>query len=161
MLLRKSTEFPKSSFKSQQTEEGKFMVYEKSCGAVLYRNQDELRVLLIKQARNGNWSFPKGHVEEGETEIETAVREVREEVGLEIEPVSGFRETITYNPKANVKKDVVYFVSRSQSPIVKLQKEEVSDYKWLRPREAFKTLTFKNDKDVLKKALNFLKQKDN
>ncbi|MBE6788077.1 MAG: NUDIX domain-containing protein [Ruminococcaceae bacterium] len=134
------------------------MVYEKSCGSVLYRNNDELRILVIKQARNGNWSFPKGHVENGETEIETAVREVKEEVGISVQPLDGFREVICYNPRSNIQKEVVYFVSLSPSPTVKIQKEEVSDYKWVRPNHALKTLTFKNDREVLKKALKFLRE---
>ena len=134
------------------------MLYEKSCGSVLYRKERELRILLIKQARNGNWSFPKGHVENDETEHETAIREVFEEVGIKVSLIDGFREVISYNPKANVSKEVVYFVSEPDSPAVKIQKEEVCDYKWLRPKQAFRTLTFKNDKDVLKKALDFLKE---
>lgn len=134
------------------------MLYEKSCGCVLYRKQDDFRVLVIKQTRNGNWSFPKGHVENNETEIETAVREVCEEVGLKVSPIEGFRESIRYNPRAGIQKDVVYFVADSKLQAVRLQKEEVSDYRWLRPDKAFKTLTFKNDKDVLKKVLAFLKQ---
>lgn len=134
------------------------MAYEKSCGSVLYRTQNEFRVLVIKQARNNNWSFPKGHVEEGETEQQTAIREVFEEVGIKVSLIDGFRETISYNPRSGVNKDVVYFVADSKLQAVKLQKEEVSDYKWLRPAQAFKTLTFKNDKDVLKKALDFLRK---
>lgn len=134
------------------------MAYEKSCGSVLYRTQNEFRVLVIKQARNNNWSFPKGHVEEGETEQQTAIREVFEEVGIKVSLIDGFRETISYNPRAGVNKDVVYFVADSKLQAVKLQKEEVSDYKWLRPAQAFKTLTFKNDKDILKKALDFLRK---
>lgn len=132
------------------------MSYEKSCGCVIWRMADEMRVLIIKQARNGNWSFPKGHVEEGETETQTATREVFEEVGLRVNIMDGFRETIHYNPRANVNKDVVYFVARSKISRVRLQKEEVSDYKWVRPEQAFKTLSFVNDKEVLKKALEFI-----
>ena len=124
---------------------------------MLYRTQNEFRVLVIKQARNNNWSFPKGHVEDGETEQQTAIREVFEEVGIKVSLIDGFRETINYNPRAGISKDVVYFVADSKLQAVKLQKEEVSDYKWLRPAQAFKTLTFKNDRDVLKKALDFLK----
>ena len=134
------------------------MAYEKSCGSVLYRTQNEFRILVIKQAQNGNWSFPKGHVEKGETEEQTAKREVLEEVGIKIDLIDGFRETIRYNPRPNVEKDVVYFVADSKLQSVRLQKEEVADYKWLRPAQAFKTLTFKNDKDILKKALDFLKK---
>lgn len=138
-------------------KEGKItMSYEKSCGCVIYRIADELRVLIIKQARNGNWSFPKGHVEEGETEIQTATREVFEEVGLKIKIKEGFREAIHYNPRPNVNKDVIYFVAQSKISRIKLQKEEVSDYKWVRPEQAFKILSFVNDKEILRKALEFI-----
>ncbi len=134
------------------------MSYEKSCGCVIFRTADELRVLIIKQSRNGNWSFPKGHVEEGETEIQTAMREVFEEVGLKIRIREGFRETIHYNPRPSVNKDVVYFVAQSKIGRVKLQKEEVADYKWVRPEQAFKILSFVNDKEVLTKALEFIEK---
>ena len=143
----------------ENQKEGKaIMAYEKSCGCVIFRNADELRVLIIKQSRNGNWSFPKGHVEEGETEIQTASREVFEEVGLKIRPLEGFRETIQYNPRPNVSKDVVYFTAKSKISRIRLQKEEVSDYKWLRPEQAFKILSFVNDKEVLRKALEFIEK---
>ena len=134
------------------------MAYEKSCGSVLYRIHDELRILIIKQARNGNWSFPKGHMEKDETEEQTAVREVLEEVGINIKIIPGFREVIRYSPKIGTEKDVVYFVSNPAIQRVKLQRAEVSDYKWLRPQEALKNLSFKNDKEVLKKAIEFLKE---
>ena len=132
------------------------MSYEKSCGCVIYREIDEMRILIIKQARNSNWSFPKGHVEQGETETQTAMREVLEEVGLRIKPKDGFREIIQYNPRANVNKDVVYFVAESKGGRVRIQKEEVCDYKWVRPEQAFKILSFVNDKEVLIKALEFI-----
>ncbi len=134
------------------------MAYEKSCGAVLYREINELRILIIKQKRNGNWSFPKGHVEKDETETQTAVREVFEEVGLKINPHKGFREIFHYNPRPSIEKDVVYFVANPGKQNVKIQLEEVSDYKWLRPDDALEILTFNNDKEILRKALNFLKE---
>ena len=57
---------------------------EKSCGAIVYKKEnDELKFLLVYQ-NNGHYSFPKGHEEEGETEIETATREIKEETNLDI-----------------------------------------------------------------------------
>ena len=56
---------------------------EKSCGVlVLRRQEDELYVVLLRHRFGGHWSFPKGHVEAGESERQTALREVREETGL-------------------------------------------------------------------------------
>ena len=55
------------------------MIQEKSCGAIVCRrHHGNLEILLIKHINSGHWSFPKGHVEEGESETETAAREVRE-----------------------------------------------------------------------------------
>ena len=61
------------------------MNYEKSCGAIVFRKfHGNIELLLIKHANGGHWSFPKGHVEAGETEVETAIREIREETGIEV-----------------------------------------------------------------------------
>ena len=61
------------------------MQYEKSCGAIVFRKyHGNTELLLIKHANGGHWSFPKGHVEPGETEQETAAREVKEEVAIDV-----------------------------------------------------------------------------
>ena len=58
---------------------------EKSCGAlVLCREDGEWKMLLTQNRNGGHWAFLKGHVEAGETEKETAIREVLEETGLEV-----------------------------------------------------------------------------
>ena len=61
------------------------MLHEKSCGAIVYRKyHGNLEILLIKHVNSGHWSFPKGHVEAGETEVETALREIKEETGIDV-----------------------------------------------------------------------------
>jgi len=55
---------------------------EKSCGAIVYRRESGNVLYLIIQQKSRHWSFPKGHVERGESEKETALREIREETGL-------------------------------------------------------------------------------
>ena len=65
------------------------MMHEKSCGAIVYRkSHGNIEILLIKHVNSGHWSFPKGHVEGTETEIETAKREIKEETGYEVIPES-------------------------------------------------------------------------
>ena len=72
------------------------MTYEKSCGAVVYAVAGgEIKYLLVANM-DGNWGFPKGHMEGTETETETALREVCEETHLRIQLVDGFRETDEY-----------------------------------------------------------------
>ena len=80
------------------------MKHEKSCGGLIYREHEgETHILLLKHRCGGHWSFPKGHMEAGETEMETALREIREETGLRVFLREGFREAVEYSPKPNVK----------------------------------------------------------
>ena len=89
---------------------------EKSCGVlVLRRQEDELYVVLLRHRFGGHWSFPKGHVEPGETEEETACREVLEETSIHIDICPGFREVVSYSPKRDVTKDVIYFLGRARN----------------------------------------------
>ena len=86
------------------------MLREKSCGALVYRKRKEkYELLLIKHKSGGHWSFPKGHVESGENELQTALREIKEETGLDVRLMDGFRQSVEYFPKPHVKKQVVYF----------------------------------------------------
>lgn len=127
---------------------------EKSCGALVYRQKDSKQpeLLLIKHRYGGHWSFPKGHVEAGENEVETALREVSEETGLSVRLMDGFRECVEYYPKPNVKKQVVYFLGYAEDDNVQKQDEEVSEIKWLGLDEAFSAVTFKNDKNLISRA---------
>ena len=75
------------------------MKHEKSCGAICYtREEGAPRVLVICHRYGGHWAFPKGHVEAGESEEETAMREVREETGAQVRVRPGYREVTTYSP---------------------------------------------------------------
>ncbi|WP_312644998.1 NUDIX domain-containing protein [Hydrogenoanaerobacterium sp.] len=134
------------------------MKREKSCGALVYRKKDDKQpeLLLIRHRFGGHWSFPKGHVEAGENEVQTALREVNEETGLTIDLLDGFRECVEYYPKPNVKKQVVYFLGYAENDQVRKQDEEVSEVKWLGIDEALSAVTFKNDKNLICRAKNFL-----
>lgn len=130
------------------------MKHEKSCGAVVYRNIDEkYQLLLIKHKFGGHWSFPKGHVEKGENEFQTALREVKEETGLDITLKEGFRQCVEYFPKPHVKKLVVYFLGEAAADaVVHFQKEEVSETTWADLDSAFRMVTFKNDRNLIQHA---------
>ena len=134
------------------------MKHEKSCGAIVYRKRDErYELLLIKHRFGGHWSFPKGHVEQGENEVQTALREVKEETGLDIELQDGFRQCVEYFPKPHVKKLVVYFLGKALSDNVHRQEEEVSETTWADIDKAFRMVTFKNDKNLIRHAQEYLK----
>ncbi len=132
------------------------MKKEKSCGAVVYRQRDNwAEVLLICHKNGGHWAFPKGHVEKGETEAETAQREIREETGLKVKPDTGFRHTVAYSPKPGVMKDVVYFAAESPSGQTTAQEEEVTSIRWEKPQQALELITYENDREVLRAFLRW------
>ena len=132
------------------------MKKEKSCGAIVfYSDKEREEVLLIKHANSGHWSFPKGHVEGNETETETAEREVLEETGLHIKIDTRFRQTVTYSPKKDTIKDVVYFIAFTDEYTTHRQIEEISQIKWVSLSEAENIVTYKNDTELYKQALDF------
>lgn len=138
------------------------MKQEKSCGAVICRlNGGTYEALLIRNKRGGHWGFPKGHVENNETDEQTALREIREETGLEVSLDKDFRHSISYSPSTGVQKEVVYFLSilNDGSQRVVMQQEEVSAFRWCSQKDAAYALTFENDRQVLKAAFRHLRSK--
>ncbi len=135
------------------------MTYEKSCGAIVYRkHHGNLEILLIKHINSGHWSFPKGHVEEGESEMETAVREIKEETGIDVIIDPTFRETVSYYPKKDTQKIVVYFIAKAKNYELNPQEAEIADIKWVDVGCANSILTYDNDKTIVSKAKKAIRE---
>ncbi len=132
------------------------MEREKSCGAVVYREENGARLYLLEHMAGGHTSIPKGHVEGTETEAETALREIREETNLEVELDTRFRHVITYAPRPGVMKDVVFFAARALSGETVPQLQEVSRLEWLPYPAAAEALTHDSDRDTLRRAEEYL-----
>lgn len=124
------------------------MIHEKSCGGVII---DGDKVLLIKNKRSLHWSFPKGHMERGESPLQTALREIREETGLNVIIDPTVSSTINYNPTFEINKDVTYFLARPWKGTLHAQESEVSELAWLSINDAIEEITHDNEKEVLKK----------
>lgn len=126
-------------------------IYEKSCGAVVYRltEKNEIKVLLVKNRNGKCWTFPKGHIEEGEDEKQTALREIFEETGLEVEIEPDFRQTSIYRPFGKIRKTVVFFLARAEKSIVSMQQNELDYYLWVSIDEALRLCKHKNDTNIL------------
>ena len=134
------------------------MSYEKSCGAVVFRKyHGNIELLLIKHVVGGHWSFPKGHVEAGETEAETAIREIKEETGIDVELDTSFREVVSYSPKRDTTKDVIYFLGKAKNFQYTPQEEEIAQIKWVEINLAHSSLTYDNDKQLVNKAKPVIK----
>ena len=136
------------------------MTFEKSCGAVLFTRQNgEIQYVIIRSA-GGDYGFPKGHMEPGETEQFTALREIREEVGICPAILGGFRMETSYplpnNP--NITKQVVFFLAEYERQELRPQPEEVESIRLMDYEEALGVLPFAALKQILAAANHFLSQ---
>ena len=133
-------------------------LYEKSCGAVVFYNgKSNTKILLVKNNNGRYWSFPKGHIEIGETEKETAVREIKEETSLDVEIKDGFREVSDYTPFGKIRKHVVFFLAQAFTDNVRIQEEEIAEYIWVDLQQARKLCSYDNDLRIIQKAETAIK----
>ncbi|MGB4609401.1 MAG: NUDIX domain-containing protein [Saccharofermentanales bacterium] len=132
--------------------------YEKSCGAIIFtRINNEIKYLLVKQ-QAGFYSFPKGHVESHETELETALREINEETGLNPKILDGFKVSDEYPlpEKENTIKQVVYFLAEYQDQQPIAQEDEIIKIALLSYEDALEAFNWDSQKRLLKTANDFL-----
>ena len=134
------------------------MIYEKSCGAVVFtRDNGEVKFVLVKQ-KSGFYSFPKGHVEEGETEKQTAAREIFEETGLTPIFIDGLRAWDEHQipGKKDAFKRVIYFLAEYKDQNIVYCKEELLGTELLPFSQALALFKHESSKRILKKAMNFI-----
>lgn len=153
------------------------MPFEKSAGAIIFYKEKDgiIRYLLLKH-RAGHWNFPKGLIEKGEKLEQAALREVKEETGLEnLEFVDGFKETIRYFFRVKydyqvkergfkmgqtIMKFVTYFLMESKDKNVKISFEH-ENFEWLEFNEAMEKMKkLKISQNILKKVCEFLQKND-
>ena len=134
------------------------MIKEKSCGMVVFNEENNNLYILMVHHNMGHWGLPKGHVEENETEIETAIREVLEETGIETKVVSDFREVITYSPRENNMKDIAFFIGKPIGGKILPQLTEVQSVEWLEINDALNKDFHGDVKMVINKAFNYYQE---
>lgn len=130
------------------------MKKEKACGTIIIDNN---KVLLIRQ-KQGFYGFPKGHVEGNETEVETAIRETKEETNLDVVVDESKRFEISYIVNDNIDKNVIYFLAKltGENNII-AQEEEINEVIWVDIDKAEDILTFDNLKELWKEVLKEIK----
>jgi len=141
------------------------MKKDASVGIVIFKlEKDKIFFLMIKHA-TGHWAFPKGHSESGETEIQTAKRELFEETGIEdiyfpdenilLEEYYSFN-----NPDIGIiNKKVKYFIAKCLSGDVKIDEKEIIDYRWCDIENAVELVTFGGAKKIINEANNIIREK--
>lgn len=129
---------------------------EISAGAIVYTKIDNKIKYLISKDFHSNWGFPKGHLENNETLIEAAIREIKEEVGVDVVLDTSFKEVLEYTMPNGINKKAVYFLAYFENQTPKKQLEEVQEIKILDYEEALNLLTFDNMKQALINANRIL-----
>jgi len=132
---------------------------QKSAGIGLFRNASNKNEFLLLNYPQGHWDFVKGKVEPGETPHKTALRETKEETGIsDIEFIDGFEESVEYDfrfKNEDIHKKVIFFLAKTNEKKISLSHEH-NDFVWLEYDDALKKTTFRNAKNVLAKANEFL-----
>jgi len=145
------------------------MPKEKSAGAIIFRIVNGVPHYLLLHYPSGHWEFAKGHIEEGESVEEAAFREIKEETGIiDLKIIPGFKEYAKYffrksydlvgeaKKKAPwVFKLVVFLLAETKTEEVKISKEH-KGFLWLPFETAFKRVTYKNAKELLEKANDYV-----
>ena len=140
------------------------MEYQKSAGVIVYYqdSKEEIKFLLLKYP--SYWGFVKGIIEKDEAEEKTALRELEEETGIkQATLISGFKENQNWFFKLNnklIKKEAIFFIAKvneEQAEKVKISSEH-EDFVWLNLNEALGKIKIKNNKELLKKAYEFIKK---
>ncbi len=129
---------------------------EISAGAVICTVENTMLYYLIIKDNHGNYGFPKGHVEDGETLKETAVREIKEETGVDVTILPRFREVAGYVMPNGIEKEVHYFLSFYKNGEPVPQEGEVQEILILPFIKAYELLTFDISKQILEKAHKLL-----
>ncbi|MDO5325536.1 MAG: NUDIX domain-containing protein [Clostridia bacterium] len=138
------------------------MQQEISCGAVVFTNFGNERRFVIIRGKKGFYGFPKGHMEAGETEKETALREIWEETGLHVQIIDGFRtedeHPLIREGKPDTMKRIIYFTAVYNDQEPRAQESEISEIRLWTYHEAMEAFQFESSKRILNEAAAFLNE---
>lgn len=138
------------------------MAQDKSIGVIPVRRDDNDFLFLLVHQVVGHWAFPKGHPNPGETELETALRELNEETSIsKCQIVEDFRYTQTYSFVENgetTNKEVIFFIGFVSNDEIKIMEDEVQAFAWLPFDECMERLTYDESRTMLRTAYQHIKE---
>lgn len=133
---------------------------ETSAGGIVYRLEEGAPLFLLIRDSYGNWGFPKGHVERGESAEDAALREVREETGLQELASRGLIDTIDwyfrFRGRLIHKSCHFYLMETSQSDTAPQRAEGITACQWVTYGEAHEAVSYANAREVLRRARDMI-----
>lgn len=137
------------------------MRFEYSAGAFVYRKRaSSIELLLLKRKRSDAYDLPKGHIEKGENAVQAAIREIKEETGLDATFLPFFQTSTHYifsRKKTKISKSVKFFISRAQSNKVIIS-DEHKGYAWCDIEKAAALLKYKDLTDILQLVRDYIQR---
>lgn len=141
-------------------------VREISSGGIVYRRSQGVTQVALIRVR-GRWCLPKGRVEKGESLAETALREVREETGLEGKVVKKLGD-ITYwftnkteaGETVRIFKRVYFYLIRFLRGDVRRHDAEVDEAGWAPIEAATRKLAYPTEREMMEKAMVILAERE-
>lgn len=134
---------------------------EQCYGVIVVLKGEQNKFLMLEREETKNdWTFAKGHAEEGETPKETAMRELEEETGikeieiLDLPLIHEEYEIVSHSEKRLKIND--YFIGFVKDKDVKIEKEEIQSYKWVTFEEALNSFQHESRKQVLEEAQKYI-----
>ena len=152
--------------KKQTTENSKIVTKDQvSAGGVAFRRAgSQIQIAIVSVKPSLRWQLPKGIVDPGETMQVTAVREVREEAGIEtelidlIETVQYWYQRVQYGQRLRYHKYVHFFLLKYRAGDVANHDHEIAESRWVPFEEALKMLAFKSERNVVEKAREMIER---
>jgi 8-oxo-dGTP pyrophosphatase MutT (NUDIX family) len=149
---------------SQASDHTKLITKDQvSAGGVAFRGTgSQVQVAIVSVKPSLRWQLPKGIVDPGETTEITAVREVREEAGIEtdlidlIETVQYWYQRVQYGQRIRYHKYVHFFLLKYRAGDVADHDHEVAESRWVSVEEALEMLAFKSERNVVEKARDMI-----
>jgi 8-oxo-dGTP diphosphatase len=133
---------------------------EYSSGGVVYRRTPQgYDVAVVNRARHTDWSLPKGHIEKGETREQAALREVKEETGLDTRIVVPLDEVVYFytSPKKGlIRKTVYHYLMEAAPGELGGPNSEVSEVRWVPMGVVHSLLSYQKDREIVDKAIGVL-----
>lgn len=124
-------------------------------GAIILSNIDKNKIALLYRGKQNDWSFPKGHIEDGEDPMCAMIREIKEETGLLIKILRELPELNYIHPSGDVISTKMFLVQSEDDTLLKLE-FEIDDIKWVPINEVLSVLSYDNLKEYFKKFSHLL-----